>query len=75
MAILSLQTILKDGYARPLYPQEGLVALLSQAPLAAKLASVHSERYASVLGGFTFSSCTCCNGCTTSSFSLDISAA
>ena len=73
MATLALQMILKDSYARPLYPQEGLNSLLAQASLGAKLSSVHFQRYSGALSKGFYCSCTCCNGCTTTSFSLSIS--
>ena len=72
MATLALQMILKDSYARPLYPQEGLNSLLAQASLGAKLSSVHFQRYAGALSKGFYCSCTCCNGCTTTSFSLSL---
>ena len=72
MATLALQMILKDSYARPLYPQEGLNSLLAQASLGAKLSNVHFQRYAGALSKGFYCSCTCCNGCTTTSFSLSL---
>lgn len=74
MVALALQMILRDSYARPLYPQEGLNSLLAQASLGAKLSSVHFQRYSAALRSGFYCSCTCCNGCTTTSFTLDISA-
>lgn len=75
MVALALQMILRDSYARPLYPQEGLNSLLAQASLGAKLSNVHFQRYASALRSGFYCSCTCCNGCTTTSFTLDIKVA
>jgi hypothetical protein len=72
MFTLALQTILKDSYARPLYPQEGLNSLLAQASLGAKLSSVHFQRYSGALSKGFYCSCTCCNGCTTTSFTLKL---
>lgn len=73
MVAMALQMILRDSYARPLYPQEGLNSLLAQASLGAKLSSVHFQRYSATLRSGFYCSCTCCNGCTTTSFTLDIS--
>lgn len=72
---IALKTILTDAYARPLYPQEGLNSLLAQASLGAKLSSVHFQRYTGVLSKGFYCSCTCCNGCTTTSFTLSLSTA
>ena len=72
---IALQTILTDAYARPLYPQEGLNSLLAQASLGAKLSSVHFQRYSAVLSKGFYCSCTCCNGCTTTSFTISLSSA
>jgi|GEM_PF-5296629 hypothetical protein len=72
---IALQMILTDAFARPLYPQEGLNSLLAQASLGAKLSSVHFQRYSSALSKGFYCSCTCCNGCTTSSFTLSIDTA
>jgi hypothetical protein len=72
---IALQMILTDAYARPLYPQEGLNSLLAQASLGAKLSSVHFQRYSGVLAKGFYCSCTCCNGCTTTSFTLSLSTA
>ena len=73
MTTLALQTILKDSYARPLYPQEGLNSLLAQASLGAKLSSVHFLRYSGALSKGFWCSCTCSNGCTTCSITLNLS--
>ncbi len=73
MSVLALQMILRDSYARPLYPQEGLNSLLAQASLGAKLSSVHFQRYSGALRSGFYCSCTCCNGCTTTSFTLSLS--
>jgi hypothetical protein len=72
---IALQMILTDAFARPLYPQEGLNSLLAQASLGAKLSSVHFQRYSGALSKGFYCSCTCCNGCTTSSFTLSLSSA
>lgn len=69
---MALQAILRDEYARPLYPQDGLNALLRQASLGVKLSQVHFQRYSVALGKGGYCSCTCCNGCTTTSFSLKL---
>lgn len=69
---MAMQMILRDSYARPLYPQEGLNSLLAQASLGAKLSSVHFQRYSTALRSGFYCSCTCCNGCTTTSFTLSI---
>ena len=72
---MALQMILRDSYARPLYPQEGLNSLLGQASLGAKLSSVHFARYSSALRTGFYCSCTCCNGCTTTSFTISLKSA
>lgn len=72
MYSMALQAILRDSYARPLYPADGLASLLGQASLGVKLSQVHFQRYSLALGKGGYCSCTCCNGCTTTSFSLKI---
>jgi len=72
MFTMALQMILRDSYARPLYPQEGLNSLLAQASLGAKLSSVHFQRYSAALRSGFYCSCTCCNGCTTTSFTIGL---
>lgn len=69
---MSLQAILRDAYARPLYPADGLASLLGQASLGVKLSQVHFQRYSLAIGKGGYCSCTCCNGCTTTSITIKL---
>jgi len=64
--------ILSDDFARPLYPDEGFASLVGQSPLVAKWAILNASRSTAVLGIKTCGcSCTCCNGCTTTSCEIE----
>lgn len=68
--------IIHDRYASPLYTPAAMTSLLRQKPTIVRFAYANRARYAA--GGLTqigfACSCTCCNGCTTTSFTLSISA-
>ena len=68
----SFDQIIRDPHASPLYTPAALRSLLRQKPTIAKFAYVNQARYAAAgltSRGFACS-CTCCNGCTTTSFTL-----
>lgn len=71
MIAASLEQILADPFASPLYRPDGPTTLLSQLPLIQKYSAANAARF--VVGGSVESSLcmatssTCCNGCTTTS--------
>jgi hypothetical protein len=77
MIAASLEQILADPFAAPLYRPEGPGSLLAQLPLIQKFSAANAARFTSGGGGFDLclaTSSSCCNGCTTTSFILDLSA-
>lgn len=68
----SYKDILSDDFARPLYPEAGFSALLGQTPLVAKWAILNAGGTNAAQGIKTCGcSCTCCNGCTTTSCEIE----
>jgi hypothetical protein len=68
----TFREILSDDFARPLYPDEGFKALIGQAPIVAKWAILNNSRIGATMGLKTCGcSCTCCNGCTTTSCEIE----
>jgi hypothetical protein len=73
----AMHEILQDDYARPLYTPEGFQALLDQTSLAQKfglaLAVGGPLPLSAGIGRRGFAcSCTCCNGCTTTSITISM---
>lgn len=71
----SLEQILADPFASPLYRPDGPRTLLAQLPLVQKFSAANAARYTAGSGGFDLclaTSSSCCNGCTTTSFILDV---
>jgi hypothetical protein len=65
----TFEQIIHDKYASPLYPPAGLASLLNQIPLYQKLALSNGIRYSMAMNRIKTCgcSCSCCNGCTTTS--------